>query len=90
MLRPEVLFCQKNIEYIAQIDDKSKAPELTNYSGLGLIDFYPLPHYGNELFARAIENIYNEFRDKIPLTPISNSQVIEFKNHQKAVKGELK
>ncbi|WP_082021902.1 Type 1 glutamine amidotransferase-like domain-containing protein [Sphingobacterium sp. T2] len=76
----------KNIEYIEQVDDKTKAAELKNYSGLGLIDFYPLPHYGNEPFAEHIENIYKEYHNKIPLIPISNSQVIEFKNNEKTNK----
>lgn len=84
------IILSKNIEYIEQVDDKTKAPELKDYSGLGIINFYPLPHYGNEPFTEIIENIYKEYHEKIPLIPISNTQVIEFKNNEKTVKGELK
>lgn len=83
------IILSKNIEYFEQVDDKTKAPELKNYSGLGLIDFYPLPHYGNEPFAESIEYVYQEYQKKIPLIPISNLQVIEFKNNVKTIKGKL-
>lgn len=77
-----------NIEYIEGVDDKTKAPELVDYSGLGVIDFYPLPHYKNEPFTESIENIFEKYRNQIPLIPISNSQVIEYKNNKKSIKGD--
>lgn len=69
-----------NIEYISKMDDKSKACELTDYNALGLVDFYILPHYGNEPFIESSEIIFKEYKHKIPLKPISNSQVIQIKN----------
>ena len=77
-----------NIEYIEGVDDKTKAPELVDYSGLAVIDFYPLPHYKNEPFTESIENIFEKYRNQIPLIPISNSQVIEYKNNKKSIKGD--
>ncbi|MCX5386867.1 Type 1 glutamine amidotransferase-like domain-containing protein [Streptomyces sp. NBC_00083] len=38
------------IEPIKMMDDPKEAPELDSYDGLGLIDFVPLVHYGNEEF----------------------------------------
>ncbi|MET8285179.1 Type 1 glutamine amidotransferase-like domain-containing protein [Streptomyces sp. NPDC005132] len=38
------------IEPIKMMDDPKEAPELDSYEGLGLIDFVPLVHYGNEEF----------------------------------------
>ncbi|WP_315274537.1 Type 1 glutamine amidotransferase-like domain-containing protein [Prevotella histicola] len=35
------------VEFVSDIDETKKAPELTDYSGLHLIDFYFLPHYLN-------------------------------------------
>ncbi|MGW6979076.1 Type 1 glutamine amidotransferase-like domain-containing protein [Streptomyces sp. NPDC054932] len=39
------------IEPIKMMDDPKEAPELDSYEGLGLVDFVPLVHYGNEEFA---------------------------------------
>jgi len=35
-----------NIEIANELDDPDKAPELKDYTGLNLIDFIVLPHYG--------------------------------------------
>lgn len=83
------IILSKNIEYIEQVDDKSKAPELEDFAGLGLIDFYPLPHYGNEPFADVVAKIYEDYQAQIPLIPISNTQVIEVNGESKTIKGAL-
>ncbi|HPW51401.1 MAG TPA: Type 1 glutamine amidotransferase-like domain-containing protein [Spirochaetota bacterium] len=70
-----------DIEYSKEMDDRKKAPELKDTSALSVIDFYPLPHYTNFPFKKAAEKIITNYQDKIPLQPISNSQVI-------LVKGE--
>ncbi|WP_077798295.1 Type 1 glutamine amidotransferase-like domain-containing protein [Streptomyces sp. JHA26] len=38
------------VEPIKMMDDPKEAPELDSYDGLGLVDFVPLVHYGNEEF----------------------------------------
>ena len=70
-----------DIEYSKEMDDRKKAPELKDTSALSVIDFYPLPHYTNFPFKKAVEKIITQYQDKITLQPISNSQVI-------LVKGE--
>lgn len=70
-----------DIEYAKEMDERKKAPELKDTSALSVIDFYPLPHYTNFPFKKAVEKIITNYQDKIPLQPISNSQVI-------LVKGE--
>ncbi|MDO5616341.1 MAG: Type 1 glutamine amidotransferase-like domain-containing protein [Cruoricaptor ignavus] len=82
------IILSKNIEYVQNMDDKDKAPMLEDYSGLGIVGFYPLPHHGNEPFAESVENIINEYGSKINLVPISNTQVIEVKNDQYEIKGK--
>ncbi|GGE92193.1 dipeptidase E [Chishuiella changwenlii] len=67
----------KNIEYLEKVDDKNKAQNLKDYSGLGCVDFYPLPHYKSEPFTEIIEEVFNTYKDQINLIPISNEQVIE-------------
>jgi dipeptidase E len=55
------------------MDDARKAKELNDYSGLHIIDFYPLPHYGNPPFTEAAESICQEYFSKIDLLPIRNT-----------------
>lgn len=66
-----------NIEYAKIIDDPAAAPDLTDYTGLGAVDFHTLPHYGNFPFKEAGERIMREYQDKIALRPITNSEFIE-------------
>ncbi|MEE6031994.1 peptidase E [Avibacterium paragallinarum] len=65
-----------NISYILDMDDPSKAPELNSYHGLNSIDFYPLPHYGEMPFAQIVDNIICNYKDKLTLYPINNTQAI--------------
>lgn len=65
-----------SIEYITALDDVSAAPDLGSYAALGLVDFYPLPHYRNEPFAEAVEQVLKEHWDALNLRPFSNNQAI--------------
>ncbi len=76
-----------NIDFITQMDDKSKAPELNNYNGLAMVDFYTLPHHTNPPFKEMAENIITDYHHKINLVPISNSQVIEVNDGSHKVIG---
>jgi dipeptidase E len=66
----------QDIKYIERMDSPKKAPELKQTKGLSLIDFYPLPHYNNAPFKKITEKIYEEYKDKIDIKPISNNQLI--------------
>ena len=65
-----------NIEYVKDMDDCKEAPDLQNYDALHIIDFYPLPHYTNFPFKKAVEKIIAKYDRQIKLYPISNSQAI--------------
>lgn len=65
-----------SIEYLKDLDDASAAPDLDSYASLGLIDFYPLPHYQNAPFADAVERVLIEYGDTLDLRPFSNHQAI--------------
>ena len=65
-----------NIEYVKEMDDCSKAPELLDFSALHVIDFYPLPHHTNFPFKKVVEKIIAAYGERIVLYPISNTQVI--------------
>lgn len=65
-----------SIEYLQRLDDPSAAPELDSFASLALVDFYPLPHYGNAPFAEAVEQVLIEYGDTLDLRPFSNQQAI--------------
>lgn len=65
-----------DIEYNKIMDDSSLAPDLENYTGLNLIDFYPLPHYIEEPFVESVQQIYTKYKDNLKLVPINNHQAI--------------
>lgn len=70
-----------SIAYLTGLDDASAAPGLESYASLGLIDFYPLPHYTNPPFADAVEQVLVDHAT-LDLRPFSNNQVIAVRgNH---------
>ncbi|MCQ4265284.1 peptidase S51 [Stutzerimonas stutzeri] len=64
------------IEYLQALDDAAAAPDLDSFTALGLVDFYPLPHYTNAPFADAVEQVLREYGDTLDLRPFSNNQAI--------------
>lgn len=71
-----------NIQYLEDMDDKSKAPSLESYRGLDQIDNYPLVHYQNFPFTEVADQIYAEYKDKLSLILLSNHQVITVNNQE--------
>jgi dipeptidase E len=65
-----------SIEYIKDMDDAAAAPNLGSLSSLGLVDFYPVPHYTNFPFTESVESIISCYKGKLELLPISNAQAI--------------
>jgi len=65
-----------NIEFAKAMDSVKKAPELTSFDGMRLVDFYPVPHHTNAPFKKAVEKIIAAYGETLPLRPISNHQAI--------------
>jgi dipeptidase E len=65
-----------NVEYAKRMDDVKKAPNLTEFSGLNLVDFYVIPHYTNFPFEKTVEKIIEDYSSKLNLSPISNKDAI--------------
>ena len=65
-----------NIEYVKDMDSIKKAPELDTLSALSVVDFYPVPHYTNFPFKKAVEKIIAKYETDLKLYPISNTQAI--------------
>lgn len=68
------IIMSRNIEYIKKMDNPEIAIELNNFDSIGLIDFYPLPHYLSEPFEAVAEEIYTEYKDKMNIQTITNKQ----------------
>lgn len=66
----------ENIEYAKGMDDFSLAPDLEEFMSLGVIDFYPLPHYKNFPFEQSVDAIISKYKGELDLCPISNNQAI--------------
>lgn len=45
----------ENIGYNHIMDDASLAPDLTDYTAIGITDFYTLPHYMEEPFTQSVQ-----------------------------------
>lgn len=76
-----------NIEYIKNMDDYQNT-SLNNFSALSIIDFYPLPHFGNEPFEEITKSILEEYADSLEIVPFNNSQIIminEFENNKRKI-----
>ncbi|MCT7610273.1 Type 1 glutamine amidotransferase-like domain-containing protein [Aliarcobacter butzleri] len=65
-----------NVEYAKRMDDVKKAPNLTEFSGLNLVDIYVIPHYTNFPFEKTVEKIIKDYSSKLNLSPISNKDAI--------------
>ena len=64
-----------NIEYAKAMDSVKKAPGLENFSALGLVDFYTVPHCTNFPFRKSVEKIIVQHSNLL-LYPISNKDAI--------------
>lgn len=69
-----------NIEYVKLMDSIEKAPDLQNFSSLGMVDFYPVPHYTNFPFVKSVEKIIAQYQGILELYPITNAQAISVEN----------
>ena len=64
-----------NISYVKDVDDEKAAPQLKSFEGLGLVDFYPLPHYRSFPFEEVTEKMLVKHAN-LNLKPITNEQAL--------------
>lgn len=76
-----------DVEFAQVMDSVKKAPELVDFHGLGIVEFYPVPHHTNAPFKKAVEKIIDTYGLKILLKPISNNQAILFENNEVKVES---
>ena len=63
-----------DIEYNQVMDDRAAAPGLDDCTGMGLVDWYVLPHNGEFPFAEATAETIRAYKDELDLVPLDNSQ----------------
>lgn len=71
-----------DIEYSSAMDSKKAAPDLKEYSGLGLVDFYIVPHAQNRAFDKAVKQIVKTYSSTLDLRVIRDNQAILIKDHE--------
>ncbi len=75
-----------DIEYAKGMDSVDEAPDLESFEALGLVDFYPVPHYNNPPFQVASKKIIDTYSSTLKLSPISNQEAILVNNEEIKVK----
>jgi dipeptidase E len=71
-----------NIEPLRDLDNYKKAPNLEDFSGLGLVDFVVFPHWGHELFRDRYLNhrIHHTYNEENKIILLTNNQFIQVKD----------
>lgn len=69
------IICAKDLSYIQLMDEVPEAYSQTDYSGLGWIDFYPLPHYLCPPFNECTQQILDRYQD-LDICTLTNSQAL--------------
>jgi len=66
----------RDIAYGQIMDDKKAAPDLKDMSGLSVVDFYVLPHRGEEPFVEAVEETLRVYDGKLEFLTMDNSEAV--------------
>ena len=66
----------KDIDYNKLMDDKGVATELHDTGALNEVDFYVLPHVGEEPFVESAQSTLDTYNDQLNLLPLNNSQAV--------------
>ncbi|MDR2898552.1 MAG: Type 1 glutamine amidotransferase-like domain-containing protein [Spirochaetaceae bacterium] len=71
------MIVSKDIAYVKYMDDPSVAKGLNDdFSALGVVDFYVVPHYTNFPFKKAAEKMISVYSDTLDMRPITNKQAV--------------
>src|SRR3989338_1866853 len=69
-----------NIRCVRFLDDTSKS-NLKSFKGLGLVDFIPLPHFGNKKYAKQYEKVMLDLeKTRYKYMKIKENQAVFVKN----------
>lgn len=72
-----------SIDYVQTVDDPKKA-DLSNFEGLGIVNFRILPHYGNEKYLEKFNEIIQKYKEYSIITLTDDELIIvEDNTHRK-------
>ena len=66
----------EDIDYNKIMDDKAVAKELNDTEALSEVDFYVLPHVGEEPFVESAQATLDTYSDQLDLLPLNNHQAV--------------
>ena len=69
-----------SIEYSKAMDSIEKAPNLKDFTGLHLVNFYTVPHDNNWEFKKAVREIVDKYSKTLELSVINDKQAILIEN----------
>ena len=69
-----------DIAYSRAMDRPDRAPDLRDTVGLGLVDFYPVPHANNRELGPAAERIVREHAGALDVRPLNDNQALYVEN----------
>lgn len=69
-----------DIAYSRAMDRPDRAPDLHDTVGLGLVDFYPVPHTNNRELGPAAERIIREHAGALDVRPFDDKQALYVEN----------
>ena len=75
-LLPREIITAKDIDYNKIMDDKTVAMELNDTEALNEVDFYVLPHLGEEPFVESAQATLDTYSDQLNLLPLNNHQAL--------------
>lgn len=76
-----------SIEYAKAMDSAQKAPALQDFTALGLVNFYTVPHYTNPPFTKIAHKMVETYSQALRVMPISNHEAILVEGDTVQVKG---
>ena len=65
-----------SVEYASAMDDASGSESVATQTGLDLVKFYPVVHYGEEPFVQSTAKILKAYGGKLNLAPTNNAEAI--------------
>ena len=80
----------KDIDYNKLMDDKGVAAELHDTGALNEVDFYVLPHVGEEPFVESAQATLDTYSDQLNLLPLNNRQAVLVEGEEVRVLEENK
>ncbi|MEQ7296413.1 Type 1 glutamine amidotransferase-like domain-containing protein [Enterococcus avium] len=79
------IILSNSIHYIEKMDTPDKGLDLNSYNGLGIVEFYSLPHYNEPPFKTITKDIKENFANNLLLCCINNKQAILVKGTKRKI-----